>query len=43
MRGVGPVESTYTASFEFEGVWFSKVFESAKIISIKVEYMYGTI
>jgi len=43
VKGVGPLASYEFGEYEFVDVWFSKVFESAKIISMKVEYTDGTI
>lgn len=43
VKGVGPLDSFEFGEYEFEDVWFSKVFESAKIISMKVQYTDGSI
>lgn len=42
VKGIGPIKSKATASYSFEYVWFSDLVETAKINSIKIQYMDGT-
>ncbi|MFV0468911.1 MAG: hypothetical protein ACK5MK_08310 [Dysgonomonas sp.] len=43
VRCIGPIESDSGGSYSFDYVWFSDLVEDAKIMSIKVQYMDGTI
>ena len=42
-RCIGPIESEETASYDFEYVWFTDVVEYAKLLSISVQYMDGSV
>lgn len=42
MKGIGPIETKSIANYVFEYVWFTDIVETAKISSIKVQYMDGT-
>lgn len=42
-KGVGPIAKGETGTYEFEYLWFTDIVETAKISSIKVQYMDGTI
>ncbi|MFY9160645.1 hypothetical protein [Aquirufa ecclesiirivi] len=41
-RGVGPIKSNETASYEWEYAWFTDVVETLKIIKVKIQYMDGS-
>lgn len=43
VKCIGPIESDSGGSYSFDYVWFSDLVEDAKIMSIKVQYMDGTI
>lgn len=42
MQAIGPINPEETATYEYKYVWFSDLVESAKIVSIKVQYMDGS-
>jgi len=42
MKGVGPIKSKDLASYDFDYTWFTDMVETAKINSIKVQYMDGS-
>ena len=42
-KAVGPIAKEETGTYEFEYVWFTDIVETAKIASIKVLYMDGTV
>ena len=41
-RGVGPIKTKESASYEWEYAWFTDVVETLKIIKIKIQYMDGS-
>lgn len=41
-QGIGPIESNESGAYDFEYVWFTDIVHTAKIASIKVQYMDGT-
>lgn len=41
-RGVGPIKSKESASYEWEYAWFTDVVETLKIVKIKIQYMDGS-
>lgn len=43
VKSVGPIEPESSGSYSFDYVWFTDMVETAKIISITVQYMDGTI
>lgn len=43
VKCIGPVKPRSEASYEFESLFISKVFERGKIKNVKVQYMDGTI
>lgn len=43
LKAVGPLHSFEFGEYEFENVWFSKVFDTSKILSIKVQYLDGSV
>lgn len=43
VKSVGPIEPNNDAEYEFSYVWFTDLVDNAKITSIKVQYMDGTI
>lgn len=42
-RCIGPIAPEETASYDFEYVWFTDIVEYAKLLSISVQYMDGTV
>lgn len=42
-KAIGPIAKGETGSYKFEYVWFTDIVETAKIASIKVQYMDGTL
>jgi hypothetical protein len=42
VKSVGPIEPEASGSYSFDYVWFTDMVETAKIISIVVQYMDGT-
>ena len=42
VKGVGPIEYSKTGTYEFENVFYSKVIDSMKITSIKIQFFDGT-
>jgi hypothetical protein len=43
VRCVGPIKQYDEAEFEWDYVWFTDIVETIKLVSIKVQYMDGTI
>ena len=43
VRCVGPIKQYDEAEFEWDYVWFTDIVETVKLVSIKVQYMDGTI
>ena len=43
VRCVGPIKQYEEAEFEWDYVWFTDIVETVKLVSIKVQYMDGTI
>ena len=43
VKAIGPIAKGETGSYSFEYVWFTDIVETAKIASIKVQYMDGTV
>lgn len=43
LRGVGPMAPEESATYEWDYIWFTDIVKSAKITSIKIQYMDGTI
>lgn len=43
VKSVGPIEPESSGTYNFDYVWFTDIVETAKIISISVQYMDGTI
>lgn len=43
VRCVGPIKQYDEAEYEWDYVWFTDIVETVKLISIKVQYMDGTI
>ncbi len=43
MQGVGPIKPSEGGSYEFSYVWFTDMVDDARILSIKVQYMDGTV
>ncbi len=41
-KGVGPIKSKESASYEWEYAWFTDVVETLKIIKVKIQYMDGS-
>ncbi|MGE6396261.1 hypothetical protein [Chryseobacterium scophthalmum] len=41
-KGIGPVKSMETGSWEFETVWLTDIIDSMKLISVNIIYMDGT-
>ncbi|MEY2921466.1 MAG: hypothetical protein RL108_75 [Bacteroidota bacterium] len=41
-RGVGPIKSKESASYEWEYAWFTDVVETLKIVKVKIQYMDGS-
>jgi hypothetical protein len=42
VKAVGPIDPNKNGSYEFKYVWFTDLAETAKISSIKVQYMDGS-
>jgi len=42
MKGVGPIKPEASGSYEYSYVWFTDMVETAKIITIKIQYMDGS-
>lgn len=42
VRGIGPIEPNESGEYSFDYVWHTDVVESARLVSLKVEYMDGT-
>jgi hypothetical protein len=42
-KGIGPIKPKTSASYTFEYVWLNDLVETAKISSIKIQYMDGSI
>jgi hypothetical protein len=40
---VGPIEPEASGSYDFDYVWHSDLVEEAKITSIKIQYMDGSV
>ncbi len=43
VKGVGPIEKNISGSYSFKYVWFTDLVETFKVISVKLEYMDGSI
>lgn len=43
MKGIGPINPEENGTYDYKYVWFTDIVESAKIISIKIQYMDGSI
>lgn len=43
MQGIGPIKPGENGSYKYDYVWFSDLVETAKVLSLKVQYMDGTI
>lgn len=41
-KGVGPIDSFESASYDFEYIWYTDVVDYAKLRSIVVQYKDGT-
>lgn len=42
MKGVGPIKPGESGTYEYSYVWFTDIVETARIASIKVQFMDGT-
>jgi hypothetical protein len=42
-RGIGPIKSNESASYEWEYAWFTDVVETLKINKVKIQYMDGSV
>ncbi len=42
-KAIGPIKPDVISKYAFEYVWFSDLVENVKIVSIKVQYMDGTV
>ncbi len=42
MKGVGPIKTEESGTYSYEYVWFTDLVETAKILSIKIQYMDGS-
>ena len=42
MKGVGPIKPEENGTYEYKYVWFTDLVETAKILSIKIQYMDGS-
>ena len=43
MQGVGPIKPSEEGTYEFSYVWFTDMVDDARIVSIKVQYMDGSV
>ena len=43
VKGIGPLEKGASGAYEFDYVWFTDLVETFDIVSIKIQYMDGTI
>jgi len=43
LKGIGPIEENQPSSYNFEYVWFTDIVTDFKLVSIKIQYMDGTI
>ena len=43
MQGIGPIKPNELGTYNYDYVWFTDLVQTVKIISIKVQYMDGTI
>lgn len=43
LKGVGPIEKNISGSYSFKYVWFTDLVETFKVMSVKLEYMDGSI
>lgn len=42
-KGIGPIQPTETATYQYEYAWYTDIVETAKISQIKIQYMDGSI
>lgn len=42
MKGVGPIKADKSGIYEYSYVWFTDLVETARILSIKIQYMDGS-
>lgn len=43
MQGIGPIKPGENGSYKYDYVWFTDLVQTAKVLSLKVQYMDGTI
>lgn len=43
VKGIGPIKKDESAVFEFKYVWFTDLVETFKVVSIKIQYMDGSV